>query len=537
MLRITNIKLPYSHSQEELLLAIRKKLHLNEKELHSVSIRKKALDCRKKPDLYYVYTADVSCEKEDKILKRARKQTDIQKAAEESYRFVTDGSRDLKERPLIIGSGPAGLFCGLALARAGYQPLIIERGKDVLSRSKDVEAFWKKGILDPESNAQFGEGGAGTFSDGKLNTLVRDKNGFGRKVLEEFVHFGADPDIMIYAKPHVGTDTLVTILQKMRQEIESYGGNFLFQTKMTDLQEEKKGIIVSLSNGEKLHSQAVVLAIGNSARDTFLRLKERKLPMEAKAFAVGLRIEHPQEMINLNAYGKRAGEAQLPPSPYKVTGRSKKGRGVYSFCMCPGGYVINASSREGYTAVNGMSYHDRAGENANSAIILTVDQKDFGGEDILAGMRFQEKLEENAYRLGQGAIPQQLLKDFAEGKESRAYGEVISAHKGKAVFADLNRIFPEGMSEELLEGIQSFTRQIPDFAMGDAVLSGVESRTSSPVRMLRGKEFESEMRHIYPCGEGAGYAGGIVSAAMDGLRTAQAIAHVYRPISPCKEMI
>lgn len=317
MLRITNIKLPYTHSQEELLQAIKKKLHLNEKELHSVSIRKKALDCRKKPDLYYVYTADVSCEKEDKILKRVRKQTDIQKAAEESYRFVTDGSRELKERPVIIGSGPAGLFCGLALARAGYRPLIIERGKDVQSRSKDVEAFWEKGILDPESNAQFGEGGAGTFSDGKLNTLVRDKNGFGRKVLEEFVHFGADPDIMIYAKPHVGTDTLVTILQKMRQEIESYGGNFLFQTKMTDLQEEKDGIIVSLSNGEKLHSQAMVLAIGNSARDTFLRLKERKLPMEAKAFAVGLRIEHPQEMINLNAYGRRAGKPSFLPLPIR----------------------------------------------------------------------------------------------------------------------------------------------------------------------------------------------------------------------------
>lgn len=530
MLRITNIKLPYTHSQEELLSLVTGKLHITKRELHSLTIRKKALDCRKKPDLYYVYTADVSCDREDKILKRARKQTDIQKAPEEHYLFEADGSRALKERPLIIGSGPAGLFCGLALARAGYQPLIIERGKDVISRSKDVEAFWNKGILNPESNAQFGEGGAGTFSDGKLNTLVRDKNGFGRKVLEEFVHFGADPEIMIYAKPHVGTDTLLHILQEMRKEIEACGGSFLFQTKMTDLKEEADGIEVSLSSGEKLHTSVLVLAIGNSARDTFVRLQERRLPMEAKAFAVGLRIEHPQEMINFNAYGRSAEEAKLPPSPYKVTGRSKTGRGVYSFCMCPGGYVINASSEEGYTAVNGMSYHDRSGQNANSAIILTVDQRDFGCNNLLAGMHFQQELEKKAYQLGQGAIPQQLLKDFAKGKESSGYGEVVSAHKGKAAFADLRKIFPEGMAGELMEGIQSFTRQIPAFDMGDAVLSGVESRSSSPLRILRDKSYESEMKHVYPCGEGAGYAGGIVSAAMDGLRTAQAIAHVYAPI-------
>lgn len=513
-----------------MLSAISGKLHVSKEEIHSVTIRKKSLDCRKKPDLYYVYTVDVSCGKEDRILKRAKKQNNIQKAPEDRYRFEADGSTLLKSRPIIVGSGPAGLFCGLALARAGYKPLILERGKDVLSRTKDVEKFWQEGILNPESNAQFGEGGAGTFSDGKLNTLVRDKNGFGRKVLEEFVNFGADQEIMIYAKPHVGTDTLVSVLQKMRKEIEAYGGEFLFQSKMTDLAEKMDSVEITLASGEKMQTQALVLAIGNSARDTFLKLKERQLPMEAKAFAVGLRIEHLQEMININAYGKTAAEANLPASPYKVTGKSQSGRGVYSFCMCPGGYVINASSEEGYTAVNGMSYHDRKGSNANSAIILTVDQKDFGSDDVLSGMYFQKELEKKCYEQGKGAIPQQLLKDFAEGRESTAYGQVISAHKGKAVFADLNRIFPDGMSKDLLEGIQSFKRQIPGFDMGDAVLSGVESRTSSPIRLIRGKEFESEMKHIYPCGEGAGYAGGIVSAAMDGLKTAQAIAHVYTPM-------
>jgi|GEM_PF-204854 len=432
----------------------------------------------------------------------------------------------------------AGLFCAYALMSEGFHPIVTERGKKVEERTADVQKFWETGVLDTASNVQFGEGGAGTFSDGKLNTLVKDPIGRNRFVLETFVKFGAPEHILYENKPHIGTDILADVIKRMREFMTENGVEFLFETCVTGFSTGKNGNLksIELNHDRQIDTDCLILAIGHSARDTFSLLQEKGLNMQAKSFAVGFRVEHPQSEVNLTQYGDLYAD-KLPAAPYKVTANLPSGRGVYSFCMCPGGYVVNASSEEHRLAVNGMSYSDRGGSNANSAIIVSVTPEDFkadairhgvlkdadGKEDVLSGVRFQERLEERAWKLGNGKIPQQLFGDYCKNRPSVSYGAFESTTKGDSVLCNLRGLLPEELEESFIEGMHHFSRAIPEFDREDAILSGVESRTSSPVRIVRDESFQSNIRGIYPCGEGAGYAGGIMSAAMDGLKVAEAI--------------
>ena len=436
----------------------------------------------------------------------------------------------LTKPPVIIGAGPAGLFCTYLLAKAGFQPILLERGEAVEERQKKVEHFWATGELDPQSNVQFGEGGAGTFSDGKLNTLVKDQHGRSRFVLKTFVEFGANDDILYESKPHIGTDVLIDVVKNLREEIKQLGGEIFFHSQVTDLRMENDAIkAVEINHKEWLSTDAVVFAIGHSARDTFRMLYEHHIPMSAKSFAVGVRMEHPQKMINENQYGSNYPES-LPAAAYKLTRKVSEDRGVYSFCMCPGGYVVNASSEEGMTAVNGMSYHARAGENANSAMIISVNPEDFGSNHALAGVEFQRKLEKAAFIQGKGKIPVQLFGDFCKNQVSTSLGKIMPNTKGEWTFGNVRAIFPENLAAGLEEGIKGCEKLIPGFARKDAILLGIESRTSSPVRIERSNEtMENVVKGFYPCGEGAGYAGGIMSAAMDGIKVAEAIAMKFKP--------
>lgn len=516
-------------------------------DISGLEIVRQSVDARRKPELFYSYTVDVSVRNEEKVLRRAKGNQQITRAEQVKYCFPEHGVQLLKHEPVIVGMGPAGLFCGYYLALHGYRPILLERGKAVEERRKDVEDFWENGTLNPASNVQFGEGGAGTFSDGKLNTLVKDKDGRNREVLETLVRFGAKESICYEAKPHIGTDVLCSVVRRLREEIISLGGQVRFESQMTDIRIKDGRVTgVEINGQEELACDQLVLAIGHSARDTFSMLYKRQVPMAAKAFAVGLRVEHPQTMINESQYGCKE-QGALGAAPYKVTAKASNGRGVYSFCMCPGGYVVNASSEEGRTAVNGMSYSGRNGENANSAIIVSVTPEDFGSEHPLAGVEFQRQLEKRAYDLGKGKIPVQRYGSFKENTERMAEEEkhlriegegtvdtepdspLQPQCKGKFVWADVSRILPRECNEALVEGMETFGRQIKGFNRRDAILLGVESRTSSPVRIHRDETLQSEIRGLYPCGEGAGYAGGITSAAMDGLRMAEAIASEFLP--------
>ena len=495
MLRINQLKLPVTHTQEQLEKKLIKTLKINRNDMKQYRIRKRSLDARKKPELCYVYSIDLEVKHEERILKQLKGRA--VKVSEESYRVPEHGSEELHDRPVIVGSGPAGLFCAYILAREGYRPLIVERGAPVRERKKDVERFWETGLLDPDSNVQFGEGGAGTFSDGKLNTLVKDAAGRNRFVLETFVRFGAPEDILWEQKPHIGTDILP----------------------------DERCLVI---NGkEKIRAGAAVLAIGHSARDTFEMLFERGFCMEAKSFAVGVRVEHPQQLIDRNMYGRDERDG-LPAASYKLTEKLDNGRGVYTFCMCPGGYVVNASSEPGLLAVNGMSYHGRAGENANSAVIVTVTPDDYGSDHPLAGVQFQRELERRAWKAGAGNVPVQRFEDFCENRKSEELGSIKPNIKGHYSLANVRGIFPEELSLSLQQGIERMDHKIRGFADKDVLLSGVESRTSSPVRISRDEEFRSSIPWIYPCGEGAGYAGGITSAAMDGIKVAEAVISKYR---------
>lgn len=527
MIRIQQLKLPLDYTEQTLSGAVSKELRVPVSKIREVQIKKRSIDARKKPDIRYIAAVDVKTEREAEILKKA-KNTQIRAVKDIPYQMPIPGMETLKYRPVIVGSGPAGLFCALLLARSGYHPLLLERGEDVDTRTRTVEMFWQTGILNEASNVQFGEGGAGTFSDGKLNTMVKDPAGRNRFVLETFVEAGADPEILYVNKPHIGTDVLREVVRNIRTEIERLGGEVRFLSKVTDLEIQNGEVrSVTVNNTEKIPCEAVVLSIGHSARDTFSMLHKRELPMTAKSFAVGLRIEHPQSMINMAQYGAEQ-HPLLPAADYKLTHKLNNGRGIYSFCMCPGGYVVNASSEKGKTAVNGMSYHKRDGRNANSAMIVTVTPDDFEETGALAGISFQRHLEEMAWRIGKGSVPVQLFGDFCDHQESRKLGEIAPCIKGDWTFANLREGLPAFLGDSMEEGIRAFDRIIPGFSRADALLSGVESRTSSPVRIMREDDtMMSRIKGIYPCGEGAGYAGGITSAAMDGMKVAEAILKKY----------
>ena len=548
MIQIRQLKLMPGHSDRELTEKAARTLRIRPEEIASLRVVRQSIDARKKPEIRLIYTVDVKLvgAREEKVLLSCRKNPDVGPAPEVRYRFPEPGKEILAERPLIIGTGPAGLFCGYLLAKAGYRPLLLERGEDVESRTRRVEEFWKTGVLSADSNVQFGEGGAGTFSDGKLNTLVKDKDGRNTEVLKIFVENGAPEEIRYESRPHVGTDVLSRVVKHMRERILSWGGEVRFSTRVTELVIEGgrvRGVVCE--NGERIDAGAVVLAIGHSARDTFAMLEKKGIPMEAKSFAVGFRVEHPQELINLSQYAQRRPEA-LPPASYKLTAKTSEGRGVYSFCMCPGGYVVNASSEPGRLAVNGMSYSGRNGKNANSAIIVSVTPQDYGAGGPLAGIQFQRMLEERAFRAAGGAVPVQRYADYAgterengsavaeadgmvrEKRERHVPADFAPAIKGAWKFADLRDILPSSVRKAFLEGMEAFDRIIPGFADDAVSLSGVESRTSSPVRIPRDETLQSSVRGLYPCGEGAGYAGGITSAAMDGMRVAEAIAARYQ---------
>lgn len=528
MIRINQLKISVE-SENILENKIARTLKIKESEIKKITIAKRSIDARDKRDIKYVYTVDVTLNDESKINKKIFS-NNITKHKEKKYIYPRPGEIKMKKRPVIVGMGPAGLFAGYFLASMGYGPIILERGECVDERLKTVNKFFNENILNKESNIQFGEGGAGTYSDGKLNTMVKDKDRRNRLVLETLVKFGAKEEILYVNKPHIGTDVLIKIVKNMRSEIKRLGGEILFNTKLTDIT-INNGILhdITVNEKDKIDCDQLILAIGHSARDTFELLSEKGLDMNKKAFAVGLRIEHKQSMINENMYGVSHHDI-LENADYKVTYNTEKGRGVYSFCMCPGGYVVNASSEEGRLAVNGMSYSKRDGENSNSAIIVTVTPEDYQGEGPLAGMEFQRRLEERAYAEGKGLVPVQLFGDFEKDRVSESFGEITPQIKGGYNFGNLRNIFPQFINETIIEGINNFNRNIKGFNRFDSVLSGVESRTSSPVRIIRNEEFISNIEGIYPCGEGAGYAGGITSAAMDGIRVFEAVVSKYSKI-------
>jgi uncharacterized FAD-dependent dehydrogenase len=539
MIRVNQLKLPITHTQEELMKKLAKRLQVPKEMVQEYTIVRKSIDARKKEAVLFVYTIDV------KLLQKPGQRykvnhNNITSTKVIRYQIPKSGNHALSASPVIIGSGPAGLFCALLLAEQGYRPILLERGKAVEERQQDVEHFWQHGMLLADSNLQFGEGGAGTFSDGKLNTLIKDEFGRGKKILETFVKYGAPEEICYDAKPHLGTDMLLKILKAIRKQILYLGGSYHFETCVTHFAIEEHSLLGSKIHGvhcisgknktsQFIRTDTVILAIGHSARDTFHTLHQQGVVMAAKPFAVGLRIEHPQAQISRQQYGAKAME-QLAPAPYKLAARSSDKRGVYSFCMCPGGYVVNASSHSNHLVVNGMSYSKRDSSNANSAIVVTVTDADFPDQGIFGGVHLQEQLEKKSWSLANGSIPQQLLGDYMNKENSFSYGEFESCVKGKAAFAPLHELLPPAIKQSIMEGIQYFSRQITNFDRADSILSGVESRTSSPIRIIRNEQFESNVSGIYPCGEGAGYAGGILSAAIDGLKVAEAIIKQYQPI-------
>lgn len=543
MIRIQQLKLPAGQKTEALEKKIIKMLRIREDELLSYEIKKHSLDARKKPELYDVYTVDVQIKNEQQTIRKIKNKNIIGKTKEPVYSCTPCGTKELSERPIIIGTGPAGLFCGYELARMGYRPILLERGKDVDSRAKDVEKFWEEGVLLPESNVQFGEGGAGTFSDGKLNTLTHDREGRNKEVLRLFAAHGAPESILYENKPHIGTDILMRVVKNIRTSIIELGGDVYFCKKVTDIHtvtecgtERLCGLTVcdTQTNAEEyFETKLAVLAVGHSARDTFFMLHRHGVAMKPKAFAVGVRVEHPQALINASQYG-RDWKRELPAAAYKLTANLENGRSVYTFCMCPGGFVVNASSEEGRLAVNGMSFSKRDGENANSAVIVTVSPEDYqsycaDADNALSGIKFQRDLEERAYQAGNGCVPVQLFGDFCKNQPSKAPGSIRPQIKGRYTWADVRGIFPKALADALEAGITEFDKRIRGYASYDAVLSGVESRTSSPVRITRDDFMESSIKGLYPCGEGAGYAGGITSAATDGLKAAETVSRIYRP--------
>jgi hypothetical protein len=531
MLRLTELKLPLDHPPAALRPALCARLGINDADLLGYTIFKRSHDARKKSAIVLIYQVDVELRDEAAVLARLNDDRHVVPTPDMDYKFVARAPAGLEERPVIIGMGPCGLMAGLLLAQMGFRPIILERGKAVRERTKDTWGLWRKHVLDPESNVQFGEGGAGTFSDGKLYSQIKDPNFLGRKVMAEFVKAGAPEEIMYVSKPHIGTFRLVKMVENMRATIRELGGEIRFGARVDRIVIDDNQVRgVELAGGEQIASRHVVLAIGHSARDTFQMLYDAGVYVEAKPFAIGFRIEHPQTLIDRARFGPNAGNELLGAADYKLVHHCTNGRATYSFCMCPGGQVVAATSEPGRVVTNGMSQYSRAERNANSALVVNVEPEDFPGDyrqNPLAGIDFQRHWESQAFIAGGGSYdaPAQRVGDFLAGRPSTALGKVDPSYQPGVHMTDLSTCAPDYVIAALREAIPAFDKQIQGFAMADAILTGVESRTSSPIRIKRGDDFQSiNTRGLYPGGEGAGYAGGILSAGVDGIKVAEAVA-------------
>jgi len=529
MLRLTEVKLSIEHPEGDIKAAILGRLVIPAEDLIRYTVFKRGVDARKKSHILFTYTLDVELRDEAEVLARFGSDPHVKPAPDTGYHFVAQAPQNLSSRPIVIGMGPAGLFAGLLLAQMGFRPLILERGKAVRERTKDTWGLWRQGVLNPESNVQFGEGGAGTFSDGKLYSQIKDPRHLGRKVLEEFVKAGAPEEILYVSHPHIGTFRLVGMVEKMRETIQSLGGEIRFQSRVDDIEIANGKICgVVLGSGERIATHHLVLAIGHSARDTFEMLHRRGVYVEAKPFSIGFRIEHPQSLIDRARYGDNAGNPLLGAADYKLVHHASNGRSVYSFCMCPGGTVVAATSEPGRVVTNGMSQYSRNERNANSGIVVGITPEQDYPDDPLAGIEFQRRWESRAFELGGGnyCAPGQLVGDFLAGRPSRNFGAVQPSYTPGVHLTDLSTALPDYAIDAIREALPAFTKQIRGFDLADAVLTGVETRTSSPVRIKRHDDgLQSINTHgLYPAGEGAGYAGGILSAAVDGIRIAEAVA-------------
>lgn len=519
MIRVRQIKINVENDNIKLLYKkVATKLNISVDDINTLKINKKSIDARQKPTIFYIYEVDIETDK------KVVYSNDVLEIPNEDYIINVTGNTKLNNRIIIVGSGPSGLFATYMLTNLGYKVLLIERGECVENRVKTVDEFWLNNKLNINSNVQFGEGGAGTFSDGKLNTMVKDPKHIGKKVFSIFVENGANEEILYLNKPHLGTDNLVNIVKNMRNKIISNGGEILYNSCLTDIViKDSKIKQIVVNNKDVYDTDVLVLALGHSARDTFKMLYDKKINMESKPFAIGVRVQHNQDSINKSQYGNNK---LLPNADYKLTYKSKNNRGVYSFCMCPGGYVVNASSENNELAINGMSYSARDSSNANSAIVVTVNPSDFG-TNPLDGIKFQQQLEHKTYLIGKGLIPTQLFKDYKNNTISSNFKDIKPVFKGNYTFANLNDIFPSYINESLKEGIDYFNNKIKGFNKDDVILSAIESRTSSPIRIVRDDNYESNIKGIYPIGEGAGYSGGITSSAMDGLKLVEHLVSIY----------
>ncbi len=532
MLRLTSVQLPFKHSDAELERAILDALGIANDALLSYNIHKRSIDARKRRNIQFTYSIDVEVQNEESVLKRLQNAKNVSQTPDMTYRSPALPNATGQVRPVVVGAGPCGLFAALLLAQMGLRPILLERGKRIDERSKDVQVFWKTGQLNPASNALFGEGGAGAFSDGKLTTQIKDRENRCRKVLTELVAAGAPDEILYLRKPHIGTDRLVGVVANLRETIKALGGEVRFERQVTGLSFTDGAVRgVTVANGESIETTHVVLAIGHSARDTFQMLYDGGVRFAAKPFSIGVRVEHPQVMTDRAQYGECAGDPRLGPAEYQLVHHCKNGRSVYTFCMCPGGQVIAASSEPGQVVTNGMSAYNRNQPNANAAVLVGVRPEDFGADHPLAGVAFQRRFEEKAFELGGGGYkaPAQLLGDFLAARASTSLGAVVPSYAPGVTLCDLRPCLPAYAAAAMCEAFPALDKKLRGFAMPDAVLTGVETRSSSPVRILRSKDGVSESTQgLYPAGEGAGYAGGIVSSAVDGIRAAESVANSMR---------